>query len=167
MKTKNRKTKKRKGDIRSADPLKSIRTGTDPALSTVCKPVEPGEDISEITKLMRYILLNVEHAVGLSANQLGFDKRVIAILWYGEVVIMINPEITGSSDEQVAGNEGCLSYPDKTREIIRSRWVDVTWLDEDGFHCAEMFGTKDLGAVKLLHEVDHLDGICRVSGGRK
>ena len=161
------KRKKRKGDIRSADPLKFIRTGTDPALATVCKPVEPGEDISEITKLMRYILLNVDHAVGLSANQLGFDKRVIAILWYGEVVIMINPEITGSAEQTAAGNEGCLSYPGKTREIIRSKWVDVTWLDEDWQRCSEMFGTKDLAAVKLQHEVDHLDAICKVSGGRK
>lgn len=159
-----RKTKKRKGDIRFANPLEWVRTGNDPMLSTVCKPVEEGEDISEITKLMRYILLNVDQAVGLSANQLGIDMRVIAILFFGEVVIMINPEITGSAEQHVAGNEGCLSYPGKTKEIVRSKWVDVTWLDEDGVRCSEMFGTQDLAAVKVQHEMDHLDGLCKVVG---
>ncbi len=71
-------------------------------------------------------------------------------------VVLINPELTLSGD-QVAGPEGCLSFPDVFAEITRPQFVDVKALNEKGKPIE--FRAGGLLSRAVQHEVDHLNGI--------
>ena len=71
--------------------------------------------------------------------------------------MFINPEITWTSEEKSAYEEGCLSIPEYYEEVERPTAVKVTYLDLEGkAHEVEATG---LLATCLQHEIDHLNGI--------
>ena len=78
--------------------------------------------------------------------------------------VMVNPEITYSSDEMLASEEGCLSHPGIYVKIPRSLVVRVTWQDEKGqvikgaFETHTVVGTCNAAAI-VQHEIDHLNGV--------
>ncbi|MGB5750270.1 MAG: peptide deformylase [Desulfobacterales bacterium] len=94
---------------------------------------------------------------GLAAPQLGVTKRLIVCGLYGDLKVLINPQIIATNGAY-AGYENCLSLPDHERSIInRPGIIKVKYkgLDnrEDTLAAAKGY------AALLAHEIDHLNGI--------
>jgi peptide deformylase len=139
----------------------SLRKFDDPALTTRCDPVEAGDDLSFLSEMRR--VCDVENGVGLAAPQIGVLKRAVFI-WPnrkgGEALFMLNPWIVHKGPVKATENEGCLSYPGVRCPVERFTVVRVRYVDE-------YFQTREqqfiyYAARVVQHELDHLDGICRV-----
>lgn len=144
----------------------------------VYKIVEIGADVlretakevkevnSSIIKLLDNMLDTMQAAdgVGLAAPQIGVSKRVIVVK-VGDVLLeMVNPVILEKEGEAVA-EEGCLSIPNITGDVVRAAKVRVQGLNRQG----EMMDIKAdrLLARALQHEIDHLEGILFVDVAKK
>jgi peptide deformylase len=94
--------------------------------------------------------------VGLAAPQVGVQKRIFTYDVGEGPRVMINPTVVETAGEWVH-EEGCLSVPGLSFEVVRSERVVVQGVDLDG---TEVIVEDDdfLGRV-FLHEIDHLDGI--------
>lgn len=97
-----------------------------------------------------------EDGVGLAAPQIGILKRLVVIDVGNGLIKLINPVIIEESGKQ-NGIEACLSVPNITGEVIRSKKVRVRAQNELGDY-VELEG-EDLLARAFCHELDHLDGI--------
>ena len=142
--------------------LRPILIHPDPRLKTVCKPVTDLTD--DIRRLADDMLATMYDApgIGLAAPQVGVLGRMLVMdCVKGEdeapkPMVLINPEITWSSDERSTYNEGCLSIPEQYADVERPAAVKVRWLGVDGKDHEEQF--DDLWATCVQHEIDHLDG---------
>lgn len=138
-----------------------IQTYPHPVLKEKAQPV--AEITPEIQCLIDNMADTMYHApgIGLAANQVGALHRVIVFdldQKNGErnLQVIINPEIVAASGELVH-QEACLSVRDYSCDVKRKACVTVKGLDREGKPiCLE---AKDLLAVVLQHEIDHLDGI--------
>jgi len=138
-----------------------IQTYPAPVLKEKAKPVAViDEEIQALIDNMADTMYNAP-GIGLAANQVGALHRVIVFdldhkNGQRHLNVLINPEIVASSGEQVH-QEACLSVVDYACDVRRKACVTVTGLDREGKPvCIE---AKDLLAVVLQHEIDHLDGI--------
>lgn len=142
-----------------------IYTGTDnEVLRQVAKPVK------DITRQHIRLIKNMKetmvyaHGLGLAAPQVGLSERIlIANFQYGKKVgekfahvALINPKITHHSEEEVMGEEGCLSLPEIYAPVKRYKEITVKYLDEKGNK--QVLELKNLNARIVQHEIDHLDG---------
>lgn len=95
--------------------------------------------------------------VGLAAPQVGISKKIVVIDVGEGLLELINPVITKCSGEDI-DEEGCLSVPEETGNVLRYACVSVEAQDRHG----EKFvieDATDLLARCLQHEIDHLNGI--------
>lgn len=125
-----------------------------------CTLAEP--DTEEIRKLAREMIETMYAApgVGLAAPQVGESVRMVVVDIFGHMgernpYVLLNPEILGSS-EAIAFEEGCLSLPEFTVEVERSRLIELKYQDLDGKEIE--LKAEDLFAVAIQHEMDHLEG---------
>lgn len=95
------------------------------------------------------------NGVGLAAPQVGILKRLFVIDIGEGPLVFINPEILETSGSQI-DEEGCLSLPGETEEVMRPNYVRARALNEKG----EEFEieAEELLARAILHEYDHLNG---------
>ena len=137
-------------------------------LSRKCKPVSKKDNISEIIQDLRDTAAAYEKShdcVGLAANQIGYDKKVIIVRihphgnYKGDKLfwmIMVNPVITNKTKEVIDSEEGCLSL-EGTRTVKRYSGVMVVYRDAKGkMQTSEFYG---LEACIVQHEIDHLNGM--------
>jgi peptide deformylase len=110
--------------------------------------------------------------IGLSANQIGVNKRACVIKFNDVELFLLNPVITERSNEGFIFYEGCLSIPDTIRKpvrTIRSTYI-VVQTDNLGELRFEINPEEDrklegqvsedtMKTVVVQHEIDHLDGI--------
>lgn len=94
--------------------------------------------------------------VGLAAPQIGVEKRLFVYDIGDGPQAIINPVISESDGEWVF-EEGCLSVPGLSWEIVRPKVVHLTGYDLDGNEVA-FEADEYLGRV-FQHELDHLDGV--------
>lgn len=95
--------------------------------------------------------------IGLSANQVGFDKKVFVFGSDDSMTrYIINPTIIAIGEETVAMKEGCLSLPGVFLMVRRPTDVTLRYYDTDGNEVVENF--KELAARVVLHEYDHMIG---------
>ena len=98
------------------------------------------------------------HGVGLAATQVDVHQRVI-VIDVSEVkdapLFLINPEII-EKDGIKESEEGCLSVPGFFEKVKRAEHIRVKALNRDGQPFE--FEARDLLAVCVQHEIDHLDG---------
>jgi peptide deformylase len=102
--------------------------------------------------------------VGLAAPQIGVNQRVIVVDVRGHpkartqhgLVCLIDPVVVDSSGGSV-GREGCMSVPDLTARVARSKRVVVQGIDQHG--AERVVVTDAFEARALQHEIDHLDGL--------
>ncbi len=137
-----------------------IRTWDDPILKQACEPVEVGEDVWPIVRDMLFILTNDKTGVGLAAPQAGHTKRIIIISLNGFPQVMINPELIEHMENTSTRKEGCLSYPGRFVEV--ERWANILIkydTEKGGFGETRLINWP---ARIFQHELDHLDGICKV-----
>ncbi len=136
----------------------NLRKDPDPILYQKLEPFDfnCGLDPHEIERVMTAIMED-EFGIGISANQVGFDRRVIVIRPKDQASFaMFNPEIINSS-EPCSDEEGCLSFPNLFIKVDRPQTVTVKYLDKDQKECTITLSGYDAKCVQ--HEIDHLDGI--------
>ncbi len=100
--------------------------------------------------------------IGLAAVQIGVAKRVVTIDLAKEgepkaPMVLINPEVTWTSEETKPWNEGCLSIPEYYEDVERPDKIRVRFMDLDGKQ--QEIEADDLLAVCIQHEIDHLNGV--------
>ena len=142
--------------------LRSILLHPDPRLKKHCEPV--ARVTPEIETLAADMLATMYDApgVGLAAPQVGVLSRLYVMDCEKDPeaprqpIVMLNPEITWSSEALNTYEEGCLSIPDHYADVTRPAEVRVRWLGLDGkTHERDFDG---LWATCAQHEMDHLDG---------
>ena len=100
--------------------------------------------------------------IGLAAPQIGVLERLIVMDCAKkedeepDPIIMVNPTIIASSEENSVYEEGCLSIPEHFAEITRPEFVQVEWIDLGGKQHFEEF--NGLKSTCVQHEIDHLNG---------
>ena len=130
----------------------------DKRLRTKAQTVERVDD--EIRQLVDDMLETMYQAkgVGLAATQVNVHKRVIVIDVSEEKndpLFLINPEIL-EKDGVEESEEGCLSVPGFFEKVTRAEHIKIKALNKDG-DSYEM-EARDLLAVCIQHEMDHLEG---------
>ena len=93
--------------------------------------------------------------VGMAANMIGENKRIIAFDNNGEYMVMYNPEIIKKSEPYQA-EEGCLSLSG-TRPAKRWKSIKVRWQNERFQERLKTF--SGWTAQIIQHEIDHCEGI--------
>jgi peptide deformylase len=96
---------------------------------------------------------------GLAANQIGVQRRVFVYDVGEGARPVINPRIV-ESDGEWTYDEGCLSIPGLSWEIVRPNAVHLVGLDLDGNEIS--LEATELEGRAFQHEMDHLDGILLV-----
>ena len=141
----------------------------DPRLEKLSEPVsEVTPEIRRFVKDM-FETMYFTNGVGLSAPQVGVNKRILVIDCSGgsdrdQQIAMVNPVVTVASGEQ-KGPEGCLSFPGLFADVTRPNVVKVKGWNLDGQE-VEMEG-EGLLARALHHEIDHLDGVLFIQRMKK
>lgn len=142
-------------------PPYEIRVFGDPVLK------QRAHDVADIDgRLVRVVeeMVDTMYAapgVGLAAPQVGIQQRFFVYdLHDGQGArCLINPTIVESDGEWVY-EEGCLSVPGLSWEIVRPKRVHVRGVDLDG---REVDLEADEFAARVFqHEIDHLDGVLLV-----
>jgi peptide deformylase len=106
--------------------------------------------------------------VGLAAPQVGDSRRILVADpgFDGEeaedtkgqqLVYMANPVILSRSDDTITWSEACLSVPDYSQDIRRSKEIVVRYQDATGTVHERTY--TEFPAVVIQHEMDHLEGI--------
>lgn len=112
-------------------------------------------DIAVITDLTDTLTANTERCVGMAANMIGVNKRIIIVQMGVLPVIMVNPTIIRKSNPYQT-KEGCLSL-DGERPTKRFEAIEVTYQDQHFKSQRQAF--SGWIAQIIQHEVDHCDGI--------
>jgi len=114
------------------------------------------ELVERMTKLMQEA-----RGVGLAAPQVGVLRRVLVYQTSDDdpVVALVNPNLTGSSDERETVDEGCLSLgaASVVVPVERPLRVTVEALTPAGEQVT--VEAEGLEARVIQHELDHLDGV--------
>ena len=126
---------------------------------------EPVKDITdEIRRLADDMLETMYDApgVGLAAIQIGVPVRMVTMDVSKsederQPMVLINPEITWSSEEKRTYEEGCLSIPEYYEEVERPDRVRFRYMNLQGETIEQ--DAEGLMATCVQHEIDHLNGV--------
>ena len=134
----------------------TIRQYGDPVLKQRTREVE--EIDGRLVQLVEDMLETMYEApgAGLAANQVGVQRRLFVYDIGDGPKAVINPQIVESSGEWVY-DEGCLSVPGLSWELVRPKEVHLIGLDLEGNELS--VEADELEARCFQHELDHLDGI--------
>ena len=86
------------------------------------------DDINIADDLLEMLRHHKDGCVGMAANMIGVNKRIIAFDNEGSYMVMFNPEIIKKSNSYDA-EEGCLSLTG-TRPAKRWKSIKVRWQNE-------------------------------------
>ena len=114
------------------------------------------DDIQVANDLLETLISHKDGCVGMAANMIGENKRIIAFDNDGEYMIMFNPEIIKMSDPYET-KEGCLSLLGGPRPCKRYKKIKVRWQNEDFKERIKNF--DGFTAQIIQHEIDHCNGI--------
>lgn len=93
--------------------------------------------------------------VGLSANQVGIDRRMFVM--GAEIPIAVfNPEIIELNQATESLREGCLTYPGLVLNITRPKAIKVRYQNRHGEIVEEQL--IGLSARVFQHEYEHMEG---------
>ena len=113
------------------------------------------DDLQIAQDLLETLEAHKEGCVGIAANMIGINKRIIAFDCDGKYMVMFNPEIVKSS-EPYETEEGCLSLSG-IRKTKRFRSIKVRYQNENFDVRLKTF--RDWTAQIIQHEIDHCNGI--------
>ncbi|MBW8827764.1 MAG: peptide deformylase [Acidobacteria bacterium] len=104
------------------------------------------------------VALHEAGGLAVAAPQVGVLKRLFVYEMPDDEgpKVIVNPVISETRGEWVY-DEGCLSVPGLSWEIVRPKEVHLTGYDLDGNDVA--FEADELLARMFQHELDHLDGV--------
>ena len=143
-------------------------------LKKVVTDLPKNKSEEEVISAALFTALEKEKGFGLSANQIGVNKRM-CVINIKEPMVLVNPKIVKRSEDAVQYIESCLSLPKtmrKPKNTVRS--ISIT-VETDNLGTVEFgpdekdkIGTEGhnyfadeglLECVVAQHEIDHLDGI--------
>ncbi len=134
----------------------TIRVFGDPVLRKVAEDID---DIDgKLVKLADDMLdtMYAEPGIGLAAPQVGVQRRLFVYDVGDGPNTLVNPVIS-ESDGEWEFEEGCLSVPDLSWNIVRPKQIHLTGYDLDGREVS--IEADELLARLFQHELDHLDGV--------
>lgn len=113
------------------------------------------EDLGVAQDLLDTLAAHKDGCVGMAANMIGINKRIIVFDNEGEYMVMFNPIIVKQSEPYEA-EEGCLSLTG-TRKTKRFQTIKVQWQNEKFQTRLKTF--TGWTAEIIQHEIDHCEGI--------
>lgn len=123
-------------------------------LAQKAEPATP-EDLPVAVDLLETLEYHKDGCVGMAANMIGVNKRIIAFDNDGEYMVMFNPEILRKSGPYET-EEGCLSLTG-VRPVKRWKAIKVQWQNEKFQQRIKNF--TGWTAEIIQHEIDHCEGI--------
>ena len=154
--------------------LRQIVTVPEPILRRKAKPITKFD--KNLQTLIDDMIETMRDApgVGLAAPQVNISEQLIVVEYSEEdedddedaeekpekpkkLYVMINPEITKTSEEKVLGVEGCLSIPGIQGEVERFEAIQVKGLNRYGK--PQKLKVHGWMARIFQHEIDHLNGV--------
>ena len=117
-------------------------------------PATP-EDAPIARDLLETLTAHADGCVGMAANMIGVNKRIIVFDNEGKYMVMLNPVIVKKSGAYETA-EGCLSLAG-TRKTMRFQTIKVQWQNERFQTRLKTF--TGWTAEIIQHEIDHCDGI--------
>jgi len=133
----------------------SIRVFGDPVLKRV------SEDVQDIDGALASLCGRMLEAmyqapgIGLAAPQVGVSQRFFVYDYGDGPKVLINPEIV-ESDGEWEYDEGCLSVPGLSWNIVRPKEIHIVGYGLDGEEIS--IEADELESRLYQHEIDHLDG---------
>lgn len=112
-------------------------------------------DLQTVQDLLDTLSAHADECVGMAANMIGVNKRIIAFENDGEYMVMFNPVIVKQSGAYET-DEGCLSLTG-TRKTKRHKVIKVQWQNEKFQTRLKTF--TGWTAEIIQHEIDHCEGI--------
>lgn len=112
-------------------------------------------DIQTAIDLADTLRANSDICVGMAANMISVNKRIIAFLAGPMVITMMNPKIIKKSKDMYEAEEACLSL-DGTRKAMRYQEIEVEFYDLSFNKHKQSF--SGFTAQIIQHEIDHCDG---------
>ena len=113
------------------------------------------DDLDTSRDLLDTLIAHKMGCVGMAANMIGINKRIIAFDNEGTYTVMLNPVIAKQSGPYEA-EEGCLSLTG-TRKTKRFQTIKVQWQNEKLQTRLKTF--TGWTAEIIQHEIDHCEGI--------
>lgn len=136
----------------------AIRTVGDPVLRQ--RATEVDDIDGRLARLAEDMITTMYDApgAGLAAPQVGVRKRLFVYDAHDDTGahVIVNPSIVETRGEW-AFEEGCLSVPGLSWEIVRANEVHLTGWDLEGEEVS-IEADEYLGRI-FQHELDHLDGV--------
>lgn len=123
-------------------------------LAQKAEPATP-DDLLVAADLLETLEYHKNGCVGMAANMIGVNKRIIAFDNEGTYMVMFNPELVKKSGPYDA-EEGCLSLTG-TRPAKRWQSIKVRWQNEQFQVRLKTF--TGWTAQIIQHELDHCEGI--------
>ena len=124
---------------------------------------QEGKEIGEL--LVRCLKDNSETWAGIAANQLGINKKVIALKVKtsqstSELLYFVNPTMEITGNDTFYFREACLSFPGK--QVSTKRWSCITVSADNiegkmSFQAYNEESTFECACIQ--HEIDHVEGI--------
>lgn len=132
----------------------------DPQIHKVAEPWPSLEALPVIERAkIAYRLLKTMRengGIGLAAPQLGVNARVLVIST-NIPIAAFNPRIVDFGEETDRLGEGCLSFPELSVKVERSKRIRIRYEDINGEVKSKTL--EGLAARVFQHELDHLDGV--------
>ena len=123
--------------------------------SFLAQKAEPAaaDDLGTAQDLLDTLSAHRDGCVGMAANMIGVNKRIIVFDNEGEYMVMLNPVIVKKSGAYETA-EGCLSLAG-TRKTMRFQTIKVQWQNERFQTRLKTF--TGWTAEIIQHEIDHCD----------
>ncbi len=128
----------------------------DPVLLGIRAEKATKADIQTAQDLLDTLTAHKDTCVGMAANMIGVQKRIIAFDNAGSYMVMFNPEIIKKSGGYET-EESCLSLLGGPKKCKRYQQIKVKWETENFQTRIKTF--SGWTAQIIQHEVDHCDGI--------
>ncbi len=123
----------------------------------LARKAEPAtmDDLGTAQDLLDTLAAHKEGCVGMAANMIGVNKRIIAFDDDGRYQVMFNPVIV-KRDRPYEAEEGCLSLTGR-RKTKRFQTIKVQWQNEKLQTRLKTF--TGWTAEIIQHEIDHCEGV--------
>ncbi len=140
------------------DALSQIRQFGDPVLRSEARAIENFDEQIQAQAARMITLMDRSYGIGLAAPQIGISNRLLVYrVGDSEPIVLANPVIEWSSEDEESFQEGCLSLANVHVDVDRA--IHVRVVGKDAFGDRIKIEASGLNARVIQHEMDHLDGV--------
>lgn len=145
-----------------------VQSGS-PVLAEPARPFSLPAERGEAERVIDRLFDSMDHVsqvhdfakgMGIAAPQIGAPRAAAVVRPSGpdtQPIVLLNPRITGSSNETDEQYEGCLSFFDVRGLVPRPLRITVETATLDGKTVSTVY---ERGLARLIHhEIDHLYGL--------